>query len=398
MEKFAQYGFNKSHAAAYALIAFQTAYLKTHFPIYFFCASMNTELSNTDKLNLFYEELKRLKIDIRPPNINYSYAEFLPRGKTIYYALSAIKAVGYEAISNIVKERENNGVFNSISNFLSRTESKNLNKLQLEGLIKSGSLDILDQNRKKLYDNVPNYIKQSKSSDQTNSENQNLLFSSELQENNNIKMHDSIVTDWDQNDKIKKEFESIGFFVGEHPLKSNLEILKQFKVLSYIDLKITNKSNEGMIAGTLISIQEKKTSKGSPYAIIKFVDLSSMFELFIFSEKLVENRKNLLVGNSFLIKVKKEKNKDGIERVNLDNIFLIDDLKNKNIENITFKINNISSLSLIKDRLKQKGSSKVSIIFEDKSSVIYSFTLNSSLKVLQKDIEFLENNQIKSYF
>ena len=82
----------------------------------------------------------------------------------------------------------------------------------------------------------------------------------------------------------------------------------------------------------------------------------------------------------------------------MDNIFLIDDLKNKNIENITFKINNISSLSLIKDRLKQKGSSKVSIIFEDKSSVIYSFTLNSSLKVLQKDIEFLENNQIKSYF
>ena len=106
VEKFAQYGFNKSHAAAYALIAFQTAYLKTHFPIYFFCASMNTELSNTDKLNLFYEELKRLKIDIRPPNINYSYAEFLPRNKTIYYALSAIKAVGYEAISNIVKERE----------------------------------------------------------------------------------------------------------------------------------------------------------------------------------------------------------------------------------------------------------------------------------------------------
>ena len=145
VEKFAQYGFNKSHAAAYALIAFQTAYLKTHFPIYFFCASMNTELSNTDKLNLFYEELKRLKIDIRPPNINYSYAEFLPRDKTIYYALSAIKAVGYEAISNIVKEREKNGIFKSISSFLSRIESKNLNKLQLEGLIKSGSLDILDQ-------------------------------------------------------------------------------------------------------------------------------------------------------------------------------------------------------------------------------------------------------------
>ena len=238
VEKFAQYGFNKSHAAAYALIAFQTAYLKTHFPIYFFCASMNTELSNTDKLNLFYEELKRLKIDIRPPNINYSYAEFLPRNKTIYYALSAIKAVGYEAISNIVKEREKNGIFNSISNFLSRTESKNLNKLQLEGLIKSGSLDNLDQNRKKLYENVPDYIKQSKSSDKTNSDNQNLLFDKEFQENDNLNKHNYTIADWDQNDKIKKEFESIGFFVGEHPLKSNLGILKQFKVLSYIDFKI----------------------------------------------------------------------------------------------------------------------------------------------------------------
>ena len=398
VEKFAQYGFNKSHAAAYALIAFQTAYLKTHFPINFFCASMNTELSNTDKLNLFYEELKRLKIDIKPPNINYSYAEFLPRGKTIYYALSAIKAVGYEAISNIVKEREKNGVFNTISNFLSRTESKNLNKLQLEGLIKSGSLDILDKNRKKLFDNVPNYIKQSKSSDETNSDNQNLLFSQEFQDNDNANMHDSVVIDWNKSEKIKKEFESIGFFVGEHPLKSDLGMLRQYKVISYVDFKINDKSKEGMIAGTLISIQEKKTAKGNPYAILKFVDLNSMFELFIFSEKLIENRKNLIVGNSFLIKVKKDKNKDGIERINLDNIFLISNLKNKNIEKVTFKITNINSLSLIKDRLNKKGSAEVNIIYEDKSSAIYSFNLNSRLKVLQKDIEFLENNHIKTYF
>ena len=397
VEKFAQYGFNKSHAAAYALIAFQTAYLKTHYPIYFFCASMNTELSNTDKLNLFYEELKRLNIDIKPPNINYSFAEFLPRNKTIYYALSAIKAVGYEAISNIVKERKKNGIFNSVSNFLSRTDSKNLNKLQLEGLIKSGSLDILDENRKKLFEKVPDYIKQSKSSDQSNISNQNLLFSQELVESENIDTAEIAIVDWDQNEKIKKEFESIGFFVGEHPLKSNLGILKQYKVLSYADFK-NNKSKDAMIAGTLISIQEKKTAKGNPYAIIKFVDLNSMFELFIFSERLIENRNNLLVGNSFLIKVKKEKNKDGIVRINLDSIFLMDDLKNKNIEKVTFKIKNINSLSLIKERLNQKGSSEVIIIFEDKSSGIYSFALNSRLKIKQKDIEFLENNHVKSYF
>tara|TARA_B100000963_G_scaffold357355_1_gene379341 strand:- start:10548 stop:13970 length:3423 start_codon:yes stop_codon:yes gene_type:complete len=398
VEKFAQYGFNKSHAAAYALIAFQTAYLKKHFPIYFFCASMNTELSNTDKLNLFYEELKRLKIDIRPPNINYSFAEFLPRDKTIYYALSAIKAVGYEAISNVVQERETNGAFKSISNFLSRTESKNLNKLQLEGLIKSGSLDTLDNNRKKLFDNVSDFIKQSKSSDLSERDNQNLLFDQEFIEENNFSKIETAVVDWEQNDKIKKEFESIGFFVGEHPLKSNLSLLKQYKVFSYLDLKTNSDTKEGMIAGTLISIQEKKTARGNPYGIIKLVDLGSMYELFIFSEKLIENRNNLLVGNSFLIKVKKEKNKDGIERINLENIFLIDDLKNKNIQKVTFKIKNLNSISLIKNRLDKKGSSEVNIIFEDKFSGTFYFSLNSRLKVMQKDIEFLENNHVKSHF
>ena len=396
VEKFAQYGFNKSHAAAYALIAFQTAYLKTHYPIYFFCASMNTELSNTDKLNLFYEELKRLKIDIRAPNINYSFAEFLPRKKTIYYALSAIKAVGFEAISNIVKEREKNGSFNSLTNFLSRTESKNLNKLQLESLIKSGALDTLDKNRKKLFDNVPNYLKQSKSSDQLNGDKQNLLFSQDL-DHNDYKSDVGII-DWDQNDKIKKEFESIGFFVGEHPLKSNLEILQQYNVISYTALKEDKNNINGMIAGTLISIQEKKTAKGNPYAIIKFVDLGSMFELFIFSEKLIENRNTLLIGNSFLIMVKKEKTKEGIERVNLDNIFLINDLKNRNIEKVTFEIKNLRSLLLIKETLNQKGSSEVSIIFEDEFLNRYSFNLNSKLKVSQKDIEFLKNNSVKSSF
>ena len=155
-------------------------------------------------------------------------------------------------------------------------------------------------------------------------------------------------------------------------LKSNLGILKQLRYFRILILKSHNKSNEGMIAGTLISIQEKKTAKGNPYAIIKFVDLSSMFELFIFSEKLVENRNNLLVGNSFLIKVKKEKNKDGIERVNLDNIFLIDNLKNKNIEKVTFKINEFKLFIFNKGQIKIKRIFKVNIIFEDKS-ICYLF-------------------------
>ena len=395
VEKFAKYGFNKSHAAAYALIAFQTAYLKKHYPIYFFCASMNTELSNTDKLNLFYEELKRLNIDIRPPNINYSNADFFPKNKTIYYALSAIKAVGYEAISKVVKEREKNGKFNSMSNFLSRVESKNLNKLQMEGLIKSGSMDDLDQNRKKLYGGVTEYLKQSKTSDEEISDEQKTLFSINISDHFNEKNKNITIPDWDKNEKIKKEFESIGFFVGEHPLNSNLNILKQYKVMHYTDLKNNDNVNESMIAGTLISIQEKKTAKGSPYAIIKLVDLSSMYELFIFSEKLVANRNNLIVGNSFLIKAKKELTKDGIERINLENIFYIKDIINTNIDKVILNVHKLESLNLIKNRLNKNGSSNIQIICNEENGKRYTFNLNSNLNVSVKDIDFLELSQIK---
>ena len=356
---------------------------------------MNTELSNTDKLNLFYEELKRLKIDIRPPNINKSFAEFLPRDKVIYYALSAIKAVGSQAVSNIVKEREKEGSFKSISDLLSRVESANINKLQLEGLIKSGSFDEIDPNRKKLFDKVSDYIKQSKSSDKIIDDNQSSLFG----ENENVinfEQTNNDVDDWDQNEKIKKEFESIGFFVGEHPLKSNLKILDQYKVIPYLDLKNDNKIKDSMIAGTLISIQEKKTAKGNPYAIIKLVDLSTMYELFIFSEKLVDNRKKLIVGNSFLIKAKKETNKDGMTRVNMENIFLIDDLKIKKISKLILEVKNEDSLKILKNKLNKEGETIVEINYFDQGEKKYQFKLDQKKLVKLEDIDYLENNNISA--
>jgi DNA polymerase-3 subunit alpha len=131
VEKFAQYGFNKSHAAAYALIAYQTAYLKTHYPFYFVAASMNLDLANTDKLNEFYEELKRLKINVVLPSINESFADFVVRDNKVYYALAAIKAVGYESINQIIADRKNNGPFKSLEDFILRIDSKLINKLQM---------------------------------------------------------------------------------------------------------------------------------------------------------------------------------------------------------------------------------------------------------------------------
>src|SRR6056300_932941 len=241
VEKFAQYGFNKSHAAAYALIAYQTAYLKTHYPLSFFAASMSMEMSNTDKLNQYYEELKRLSINIYPPCINNSFADFLPKENTIYYALSAIKAVGYEAISNVINEREKKGQFLSLEDFIKRVSSKDINKLQLEGLAKAGAFDCLDKNRAKLFENVSEIIKQSKNFDEIDELNQINLFDTSI--NQEFKINFSSLNDWDQSEKIKREFESIGFFVSDHPLKNFKQTLERYNVKNYqsfiedVDLK-----------------------------------------------------------------------------------------------------------------------------------------------------------------
>ena len=150
IEPFAEYGFNKSHAAAYALISYQTAYLKTYYPNEFISASMSNEFSNTDKLREFYEESKRLDIKVIPPSINESYSEFIPEDKKQYYALGAIKNVGLEAIKEVVIERERHGKFDSLENFTERVNPKNINKLQLEGLVKAGAFDCIEKNRKYL--------------------------------------------------------------------------------------------------------------------------------------------------------------------------------------------------------------------------------------------------------
>ena len=150
IEPFAEYGFNKSHAAAYAMISYQTAFLKTYYPNEFIAASITMDISNQNKLSEFYEELKRLKVEIVRPDINNCFADFISKDDKFYYALGGIKAVGSEAISNVVKERVTNGKFSSIKDFIKRVNPKDINKLQLEGLVKAGAFDELNNNRQSL--------------------------------------------------------------------------------------------------------------------------------------------------------------------------------------------------------------------------------------------------------
>ena len=209
IEPFAEYGFNKSHAAAYGIISHQTAFLKTYYPNEFIASSMTMDISNQNKLSEFYEELKRLNVDVKRPDINECCADFRTNDNKFYYALGGIKAVGFEAITNIVDERIANGKFKSINDFINRVKPKDINKLQLEGLAKAGAFDSLDSNRQALFNSIPNIISKSKNIFDNKSANQIDLFS----EDENVQ--DDIVNsidDWQFEERLSKEFEAVGFY------------------------------------------------------------------------------------------------------------------------------------------------------------------------------------------
>ncbi len=391
IEPFAEYGFNKSHATAYAMIAYQTAYLKTYHPNEFIAASMSNELSNTDKLSELFEELKRLGIKVCLPCVNESFAEFVPQGSSLFYALGAIKNVGFEAISQVVQEREKNGKFKSISDFINRVDPKNINKLQLEGLVKAGAFDSIFKNRKVLYDNIPNIIQNSKTMHENKINNQSSLF---LEDNHKISY---LMTDkdssWSSDETLSKEFESVGFYLSNHPLKDYESILEQYQVKTFKEFENTNES-QSFLAGTIMSVKEKKTIKGTSFVIIKFSDLSKVFELFIFSEILEKNRKHLVEGQSFLLTVIKDKEnqENRFRRISVRKIVSLKEITKMGYNDVYIEIDESDNLKKLYEAIKEKGNAKIKISINDKHKN-YLFELKDKRKFDYETLKYLNKER-----
>ena len=392
IEPFAEYGFNKSHAAAYAMIAYQTAYLKTYYPNEFIAASMSNELSNTDKLSEFFEELKRLNIKIQRPCINECFAEFIPLQDTLFYALGAIKNVGFEAISKVVEERQKNGKFKSISDFINRINPKNINKLQLEGLVKAGAFDSIFLNRKVIYENITNIIQNSKTIYENKIQNQSSLFTEESHKVSYL-IKDKDSPNWPSDQLLSKEFEALGFYISNHPLREYKEALQQYNAKSFKDFENAN-YNECVLAGTIMSIKEKKTLKGTPMAIIKFSDLSKVFELFLFSEILEKNRENLKEGKSFLVTVvrDKENQENRFRRINVRNISSLEQVTKLSYNNVHIEIDKSESLADLYEKIKESGTSKIKILIKENDKS-YLFELKDKRKFNYDTLKNLNKEQ-----
>ena len=308
VNKFADYGFNKSHAAAYAVVAYQTAWLKANYPVEFIAASMTLDMGNTEKLNVYRQELARLSIDLIPPDINESHSSFAVRKPksvgekgAVLYALSAVKNVGDKAMESLVKERTLGGPFANVMDFAKRLNGKVVNKRLIENLITAGAFDSLEMNRKKLFNSIDIITKMTLASDRERENNQENLFSEEALTTDVEKQNFKDVNDWPKLERLGKEFESVGFYLSDHPLDVYGDTLSRLGVQSYASLGINSAGTRPKLAGVIDSIRERTSSKGNKFAFVRFSGKDGMFEVVVFSDVLSTSRELIQPGKAVLI-------------------------------------------------------------------------------------------------
>lgn len=327
VEKFAGYGFNKSHAAAYALLSYQTAYLKANYCEEFLAASMSLDKANTDKLSVFCVEAKRNNIAILPPSLNFSDVDFLVESnssspkyeeklgkhsgkKSIRYSLAALKNIGETSVESMVSNRTLNGHYQSLADFSSRLDTRSINKRALETLSSSGAFDDLEKNRALVYANVDTILSNANRLNENRNTGTEDLFGSFDGKKTTLDLRP--VKAWTQLERLQSEFEALGFYLSGHPLDSYENILKGMKVQKWIEFEaaISGGLNSARLAGIVLSVRERRSQKGNKFAFAIFSDTSGQFEAVIFSDILNTNRDLLEVGSRVLITVVADKDGD----------------------------------------------------------------------------------------
>ena len=374
--KFAGYGFNKSHAAAYALVAYQTAYLKANYPVEFLAATMTYDMNNTDKLGVFRQELQRLSIPLLPPDVNASRSDFSvedvpqeggePR-KAIRYALAALKNVGGAAMDGLAGEREERGRFQSLGDFALRLDNRHINKRAIENLACAGAFDSLEPNRQKVYRGAETIIRHAAAATEDRNSNQVNLFGGEAA-TPEIKL--PLVEDWPAMERLAQEFNAVGFYLSAHPLDSyNLERLR---IVSSADLIRVARLEPGAkrLAGIVTAKRELNNKKGQRMAFVQFSDTAGVFEVTLFSELLSQVRELLEAKQPLLITASIEfRGDDDLPRITGQSIEPLDQAMAKSAAGLRVYLRDEKPLPAIRSVLQRegRGRSPVALVlnFED---------------------------------
>ena len=305
MEYFAGYGFNKSHSAAYALVAYQTAWLKTHYPVHFIAALLTTEKGNTDKLVSYVNESREMNIEVLPPDVDSSGLDFTVEGDKIRFGLSAIKNVGESAIRSILEARERKGRFSTLHELSAETDSRLVNRRALEALVQSGALDTEGVHRSQLAAVIDAALEYGQKCRADREAGQASLFSPGAGEEDvgEIQERYPDLPEWDEKTRLAHEKATLGFYVTGHPLESFRELLAEFATHSTAQLREGSVEGEVAVGGIITDLRKRKSRKtGSWWASTRLEDLEGLVEVLIFPktyegcQKYLENDRPVLVA------------------------------------------------------------------------------------------------------
>ncbi|MBT3790224.1 MAG: DNA polymerase III subunit alpha [Alphaproteobacteria bacterium] len=363
VDKFAGYGFNKSHAACYALVAYQTAWLKANYPVEFLAASMTLDLTNTDKLGVFKEEVERLGIELRNPDINKSEAFFTVEdvsGKNegaIRYALAAVKNVGRAAMDSVVEERNTSGLFKTVFDFSGRLESRTINKRQIENLARAGAFDSLEKNRHKVHQSAEILLRHASAAAEDRASGQESLFGGPDAGIDEPELPS--VTDWSSMERLRNEFDAIGFYLSAHPLDMYERDLKRMGAKTWGEVlpTLTDTDKNVRLGGTVMGKQERMSKRGNRFAFVQFSDSSGTFEGMFFADALTNARPLLENGTNVVVDIEARLD-EGAPRIGVTRIQRIDKLVADTAAGLEIRLNNADPLAHISDALEQANSGK----------------------------------------
>ena len=391
MEKFALYGFNKSHSAAYALISVRTAYLKAHYPAEFMAANLTSERDDSDRILILLDDCRSLGIELVPPDINVCGVDFQAREGKIFYGLSAIKNVGAGAVQHIVTEREQNGPFESLLDLCSRGSSRVVNRRVFESLIQSGALDCLPGHRAQKINNLDSVLefaaRRSKDAERGQFA---LAFTSETSP---VEKSLKPCEEWSAQEALRFERAALGFFLTGHPLDKFQTILNMISTMSTERLKQSSNGKYVVVGGLITNVKSTLDKKQNPMAFVTIDDGRGQAEAVVFSDVLKKTKQAILVDHVLLLEGKVSRRNGGEGKLLVNSVLQVDEEhfpESKELH-ITLDMDRTDSEKL--DRLKQllsghKGEAK--LFFNLKQNGKSACTIHARAMSIRLDYDILE--------
>jgi DNA polymerase-3 subunit alpha len=337
IEKFASYGFNKSHSVAYSVLAYQTAYLKAHYPAEYMAATLSSEMDNTDKIVVLIDECRKLGIDVLPPDVNESGVSFVVTPKGIRFGLSAIKNVGVSAVEQIVKARSEKGRFKDIYDFCTRVDLRLVNKKTIEGLIQAGAFDSLHNNRAQLFNNVEVVTTHGQNIQEQILKGQSNLFdhtSAKVAHRPTLKIAD----EWSESEKLSREKSVLGFYVSGHPLLKYRDEIEGLATAKLGEASIVKPNSTVRVCGIISDIKKKVDRRGKMMAFVTIEDFTGKADCIVFADAFQKYASQLYVGSIVMMAGKNDGSEEAI-KVIVNEIIGMNEVRKKFIKGVIINLN-----------------------------------------------------------